>query len=93
MDWTAHARDALTLQGDIYNAMMEKECPSDRMRHLMRPLSMEPGSIRRQSPRSLETHYKRGSDVQLQTYYDRTNRREASFGESRDTFDIDFLHH
>src|SRR6266404_3449782 len=34
-----------------------------------------------------------GSDVQLQTYYDRTNRREASFGESRDTFDIDFLHH
>jgi iron complex outermembrane receptor protein len=34
-----------------------------------------------------------GSDLQLQAYYDRTNHYEPSFGEKRDTFDIDFLHH
>jgi len=34
-----------------------------------------------------------GSNVQLQTYYDRTNRKQANFAESRDTFDIDFIHH
>jgi iron complex outermembrane receptor protein len=34
-----------------------------------------------------------GSDVELQAYYDRTNRHQANFAEARDTFDIDFLHH
>ncbi len=33
------------------------------------------------------------SDVQLETYYDRTSRRQASFAETRDTFDVDFIHH
>jgi len=36
---------------------------------------------------------KDGSDLQLQIYYDRTNRTEANFAEMRDTFDFDFLHH
>jgi iron complex outermembrane recepter protein len=30
-------------------------------------------------------------DVQIQAYYDRTNRHEPNFGEIRDTFDIDYL--
>ena len=30
------------------------------------------------------------NDVQVQAYYDRTNRNEANFRESRNTFDIDF---
>src|SRR5258708_1457007 len=34
-----------------------------------------------------------GSDIQVQTYYDRTSRKQANFAESRDTFDIDFIHH
>ena len=32
-----------------------------------------------------------GSDIQVQAYYDRTNRYEPNFGEMRDTFDVDFL--
>ena len=32
-----------------------------------------------------------GNDIQLQAYYDRTNRQEANFGEIRNTFDVDFL--
>ena len=32
-----------------------------------------------------------GSDFQVQTYYDRTNRYEPNFAENRDTFDVDYL--
>ena len=32
------------------------------------------------------------SDMSLQIYYDRTERHDSSFGEDRDTFDIDFQH-
>jgi iron complex outermembrane receptor protein len=34
-----------------------------------------------------------GSDIQIQAYFDRTNRREIELGETRDTFDIDFIQH
>jgi len=34
-----------------------------------------------------------GSDVQLQAYYDRTYRLGSQVGETRNTFDIDFIHH
>lgn len=34
-----------------------------------------------------------GSDIQVQTYYDRTNRQDVNFAEVRNTFDVDFIHH
>jgi iron complex outermembrane recepter protein len=33
------------------------------------------------------------SDLQVQAYYDRTSRFGPQFGETRDTFDLDFVHH
>jgi iron complex outermembrane receptor protein len=33
------------------------------------------------------------SDFQIQAYFDRTNHFEPEFGETRDTFDVDFLDH
>jgi len=33
------------------------------------------------------------SDFQIQTYYDYTRHYEPEFGETRHTFDVDFLHH
>jgi iron complex outermembrane recepter protein len=32
-----------------------------------------------------------GKDIQVEAYYDRTNRREPNFADLRNTFDIDFL--
>src|SRR5467141_2555911 len=94
MDWTAHARDALTLQGDIYNADDGERVSVGSYAPPYAAIIDGAGEV---SGGNLLGRWKRtisgGSDVQLQTYYDRTNRREASFGESRDTFDIDFLHH
>ena len=34
-----------------------------------------------------------GSDIQLQAYFDRTNRQDLELGETRDTFDVDFVQH
>src|SRR5207249_168327 len=35
----------------------------------------------------------RGSEIQVQAYYDRTHRLGPAIGETRDTFDLDFVHH
>src|SRR5712692_2005692 len=93
-DWELHTRDTLTLQGDLYNS-------DDGERVAIATYSPPSTIIVEQSAElsggNLVGRWRRvlsaGSDIQLQTYYDRTNRREASFGESRDTFDIDFIHH
>ncbi len=34
-----------------------------------------------------------GGDIQVRTYFDRTDRRELNYREIRDTFDVDFIHH
>jgi iron complex outermembrane receptor protein len=34
-----------------------------------------------------------GSDIQIQGYFDRTNRQDLELGETRDTFDMDFIQH
>ena len=36
---------------------------------------------------------KTGSDIQIQTYYDRTSRLSPQLGEIRNTFDVDLLYH
>ena len=33
------------------------------------------------------------SDIQIQAYWDRTDRHAPQYGEIRDTYDVDFLHH
>jgi len=94
MDWSAPTRDTFTVQGDIYNAD-DGEIVS--VGTYSPPATTNVVGAAEVSGGNLLGRWKRvisgGSDVQLQTYYDRTNRREASFGETRDTFDIDFLHH
>lgn len=34
-----------------------------------------------------------GGDIQLRTYFDRTERHELNYHEIRNTFDVDFIHH
>jgi iron complex outermembrane receptor protein len=94
MDWTAQTRDTLTLQGDIYSA---DDGEKVSVGSYSPPFTTNIVGAAEVSGGNLLARWKRvlsgGSDFQLQAYYDRTDRHEASFGESRDTFDIDFLHH
>jgi len=93
-DWDLHTRDTLTLQGDLYNSDDGERVgtatyspPSTA--NVEQNAELSGGNLVGRWRRVLSA----GSDVQLETYYDRTNRKEANFAESRDTFDVDFIHH
>jgi iron complex outermembrane receptor protein len=93
-DWELHNRDTLTLQGDLYKGDAGQ---SVGITSYSPPYMTNVEQNAELAGGNLLGHWKRalgpGSDIQLQTYYDRTNRKQANFAESRDTFDIDFIHH
>ena len=92
-DWDAHNRDRLTLQGDLYSGDAGQRV---EMASYSPPYTTDVQQNAEVSGGNLLGRWERdlgsGSNIQLQTYYDRTNRKQASFAESRDTFDIDFIH-
>jgi iron complex outermembrane receptor protein len=93
-DWDSHHRDTLTLQGDLYNGDAGQRLA---INGYTPPFVTNVEQQVEISGGNLLGHWKRvltaASDIEVQTYYDRTNRKQANFGESRDTFDIDFIHH
>jgi len=94
MDWDTHNSDRLTLQGDLYYGDAGQRVGITSysppfMTNVEQNAELAGGNLLGRWERKLGS----GSDVQLQTYYDRTNRNQANFAESRDTFDIDFIHH
>jgi iron complex outermembrane receptor protein len=93
-DWSAHGRDTFALQGDLYN--------EDAGQNVGIAIYSPPGQINVQQNAELsggnllgrwQRRLEGGSDIQVRAYYDRTNRRQPNFAESRDTLDVDFLHH
>src|SRR5712692_8982924 len=93
-DWDLHTRDTLTLQGDLYNSddggrLGIASYSPPFMTNVEQNAELSGGNLVGRWRRVLSA----GSDVQLETYYDRTKRKEANLAESRDTFDIDFVHH
>lgn len=93
MDWEKNTRDTFTLQGDLYD---EETGESVESTSYTKPFSQIIDSNALLSGGNIMGRWKRtlgeGSDIQVQAYYDRTNRHESNFGELRDTFDLDFLH-
>ncbi len=93
-DWEPKSRDTLTLQGDLYNndagekvGILTYSPPATT--YLQRDAELSGGNLVGRWQRIIND----GSHLQLQAYYDRTNHYEPSYGEKRDTFDIDFLDH
>jgi iron complex outermembrane recepter protein len=93
-DWTANARDTVTLQGDIYDSRMGE---SNRITSLTPPFSFISNQVADLSGGNVLANWDRnfadGSGFHLQTYYDRFNREQSTQAEIRDTFDLDFVHH
>lgn len=93
VDFARNTRDTFTLQGDLYS---EAAGESVEAVSYTPPYSRIVDANAQLSGGNLMARWQRvlgdGSDVHLQVYYDRTNRREANFGEMRNTFDVDFLH-
>lgn len=93
-DLDLHDRDSFTFQGDLYDGGIGQSVEitsysAPYLTDVQRSAEVAGGNLLGRWKRTLGA----GSDIQLQTYYDRTNQNQASFAESRDTFDLDFIHH
>ena len=94
-DWNLSARDALTVQGDLFETgegqtlttILSNHLPD--LRTLNDRVTVDSGDLLGRWNRTLA----HGSDVQLQVYYDRFNRVDRANNEIVDTFDVDFQHH
>jgi iron complex outermembrane recepter protein len=91
-DWKLRGDDRLTVQGDAYSGRAGERTtlsfydpPYQRIVERQAPLSGGNVAAR-------WAHLMNGSALTVNTYYDRTNRREPSFQESRDTLELDLQH-
>jgi iron complex outermembrane receptor protein len=92
VDWAKSPRDSFTLQGDGYD---EGAGETVSLVNYTPPYSqivtgteyLSGGNVLARWTRT----FREGDDIQLQAYYDRTNRYEPNFGDLRNTFDVDYL--
>ena len=93
-DWTRGTNDNFTVQGDLYRG----ESGENILLATYSPLAEVPEQDKSAfSGGNLLTRWQHkiadGSDVQIQAYFDRTNRDSIELGETRDTFDVDYIQH
>ena len=92
MDWSANNRDTFSLHGDMYD---QGNGESVDVTSYAPPYSQIVYSTAPLFGANLTGQWRRvfseGNDVQLEAYFDRTNRQEADFSDIRNTFDVDFM--
>ncbi|HZW80245.1 MAG TPA: TonB-dependent receptor [Candidatus Deferrimicrobiaceae bacterium] len=92
MDWSANKRDTFSLHVDMYD---QGNGESVHVTSYAPPYSQIVYSTAPLFGANLTGQWKRafseGNDIQLEAYYDRTNRQEADFSDIRNTLDVDFL--
>jgi iron complex outermembrane receptor protein len=93
-DWKRGEKDTFTVQGDIYRGVSGE---SIEIGSLFPPAETAEEGQDYVSGGNLLARWQHttgeGSDIQIQGYFDRTNRQDFELGETRDTFDIDFVQH
>jgi iron complex outermembrane receptor protein len=93
-DWKADDKNTLTVQGDIYGALSGESFPLATYSPPAEIAAVDKANV---SGGNLLARWQHttgeGSDIQIQTYFDRTNRQDLELGETRDTLDIDFVQH
>jgi iron complex outermembrane receptor protein len=93
-DWKSGERDTFTVQGDLYRG---ESGESIEIGSFLPPAETPEQGWDYVSGGNLLARWQHttgeGSDIQIQTYFDRTNRQDFELGETRDTFDVDFVQH
>jgi iron complex outermembrane recepter protein len=93
-DWAAGARDQFTMQGDMYKGGVGERVGIGSFSPPGQTISDQAVAV---SGGNFLVHWRRdirpGSDLQVQAYYDRTYALAPHYGETRNTFDVDFIHH
>ncbi|HSS44518.1 MAG TPA: TonB-dependent receptor, partial [Thermoanaerobaculia bacterium] len=81
VDWKPRADQLFTLQSDVYDGSAEQPTAGD--------IDLKGGNLLGRWTR----HFSANSDLQIQAYYDRTERNiPPIFGEKLDTLDLDVRH-
>jgi iron complex outermembrane receptor protein len=93
-DWKSSKKDSFTLQGDMYSAASGETS----FLSLFSPAAeVQQNAVASATGGNLLARWQHttgeGSDIQIQAYFDRTNRADIEGGETRDTFDIDYVQH
>lgn len=93
LDWETSVNDSWTLQGDVYDG---HDGQTVALPSLSSPYLESFAEDNEIGGGNLLTRWKRifskSSDMALQVYYDRTENKDSTLGEKRNTFDIDFQH-
>jgi iron complex outermembrane receptor protein len=93
-DSTPSDRDTLTIQGDLYKGHIGQQIG---IAYYSPPSQQNVDGTQYISGGNLLGRWRHEfsdrSDFHIQAYYDRTHRLGPQFGETRNTFDIDFIHH
>ncbi len=92
LDWARGARDSFTLQGDGYS---QSDGEQVTVTNYTPPSTANVTGREELSGGNALFRWKRAfdadNDIQIQAFYDRTNRLEPNLGENRDTYDVDYL--
>lgn len=93
-DWKVDSENTLTVQGDIYSALSGE---SFQLATFSPPAEIVAQDRADASGGNLLARWQHttgeGSGIQIETYFDRTNRQDLELGETRDTFDVDYVQH
>jgi iron complex outermembrane receptor protein len=94
LDWDSGRRDTVTIQGDFYSGVAGQRTTltsyaAPFFQAVQRNIDLSGANVLARWRRV----FAGGSDLQVQAYYDQTHRLEAGFGEDRQTFDVDVIHH
>jgi iron complex outermembrane receptor protein len=87
-------RNTFTVQGDIYQGVTGERVS---LASFSPPAETQPDDKAFVSGGNIVARWRHetgeGSDIQFQTYFERTNFQDLELGETRDTFDFDFVQH
>ena len=93
-DWVRGAKDSFTVQGDGYRGQSGESLLLTNYSPLAEVAEQDKSGFAGGNLLARWEHKMgEGSDVQIQTYFDRTNRDSIELGETRNTFDVDYIQH
>jgi iron complex outermembrane receptor protein len=93
-DWDVRNNDHLTIQGDMYKGGVGEAVGFGSFTPPEQIISDQAVAVSGGNLLARWQHdLRQGSDIQIQAYYDRTYALAPHYGETRNTFDVDFIHH
>jgi len=93
-DWDVRHNDHLTIQGDMYKGGVGEAVGYGSFTPPEQIVSYQAVAVSGGNLMAKWRHdLRKGSDIQVQAYYDRTYAIAPHYQETRNTFDLDFIHH